>query len=60
MMNLYQTSKDFKAYVDKYCIKHQLVPEEAVKHALIVAYAEYLKKRVDGKVVLTTEINCGC
>lgn len=59
-MSLYDENKDFRDYVDKYCIKHQITPDEAIEHYLIKAYAVYLAKRAEGKTITTTEIKCGC
>lgn len=37
--------KGFKEYVDKYCTKHNITPEEACKHALVVeTYLSYLDR----------------
>ncbi len=33
--SLYDRSKDFREYVDRYCRKHQISVEEAVLHALV-------------------------
>lgn len=32
---LYARNSDFKAYVDKYCVKHQITVEEALQHYLV-------------------------
>lgn len=32
---LYDGNVDFKAYVDKYCTKHQITVEEALQHYLV-------------------------
>lgn len=32
---LYDENADFKAYVDKYCIKHQIPVSEAIEHYLV-------------------------
>lgn len=34
-MELYNTNKDFRTYVDRYCKKHQIPVEEAVQHELV-------------------------
>ena len=41
--NLYNTNKDFKEYVDKYCKAHRLLPEYAVKCKVVQNYAEWLR-----------------
>ena len=33
---LSETLPEFNAYVDRYCIKHNITPEEACRHALIL------------------------
>lgn len=47
MKNLYQTNKDFKDYVDRYSKKYvegRSIPvEEALEHAMVRNYAEYLE-----------------
>lgn len=36
MVVLYNSNNDFKNYVDKYCVKHNIdIPQEAMEHALI-------------------------
>ena len=44
---LYSSNSSFKAYVDKYCIKHKLDIEEALKVALVKEYAKNLKENND-------------
>ena len=57
---LYETNMNFKRYVDLYCVKHELVPEQAFEHAIVRYYAEYLEKSAEGKIVTTTQITGGC
>ena len=52
LLDLYNSNKDFKAYVDKYAKVHgKLFPEdcffddEVLQHAMVKNYAEYLEKR---------------
>ena len=40
MKQFYETNKDFKAYVDKYCTKHHLTVDEALEHKMVQSYAE--------------------
>lgn len=40
MEKLYKRNKDFRDYVDKYCLKHRLIPEVAIKHRLVREYGE--------------------
>ena len=50
VMKEYTQNPDFRQYVDKYCQKHKITPEEAVQHKLVqFVEAEYRHKRVDCK-----------
>lgn len=40
-----ESEKDFREYVEKYCRKHKISPEEAEKHYLVRAYKDYLEER---------------
>lgn len=45
-MEEYNINPDFKEYVDKYCTKHKIAPEQAVEHKLVkIIEAEYQRKR---------------
>lgn len=57
---MYEENRSFKGYVDRYCVKHNLTPEQAFTHLLVQYYAKYLVQAADGKVVTTTQIDCGC
>lgn len=39
-MEAYETNKDFKEYVDRYCMKHKCTVEEALTHAIVRAVEE--------------------
>lgn len=39
MKNLYDSNKDFRDYVDKYCVKHKVTTEVAFTHNIIQAIA---------------------
>jgi hypothetical protein len=54
---MYLEEPVFKAYVDKYCIKHQLEPKEAIRHALVKAYAQSLERKAYRESVET--VHCG-
>lgn len=41
---LYEQNADFKRYVDRYCTKHRISVEEAIKHALVRDAGKYYKK----------------
>ena len=40
---MYLTDDRFRTYVDKYCTKHRMSPENAVKCLIVKSYANYLK-----------------
>lgn len=45
-MEEYNINSDFKEYVDKYCTKHKIAPEQAVEHKLVKTIeTEYRHKR---------------
>ena len=45
LLDLYKTNEKFKTYVDKYAKHHnKLFPEDCFFDALVVAYAEYIRK----------------
>ena len=46
-------------YIEKYCRKHEISREEALTHACVKNYAEYLKSVENGKIT-TTDIKAGC
>lgn len=35
LLEFYGTNKDFREYVDKYCVKHKLTVGQALEHKLI-------------------------
>ena len=59
---MYQTNKEFKEYVDKYCnsLRHKKTPEEAFKDIMVQSYADYLKTRGDRVSPYEYQQNCGC
>lgn len=45
-MEEYNINLDFKEYVDKYCRKHKIIPEQAVEHELVrTVETDYRYKR---------------
>lgn len=45
-MEEYNINPDFKEYVDKYCAKHKITPEQAIEHKLVkIIESEYRHKR---------------
>ena len=53
-------------YIEKYCKKHEVTPEEARSHSVVKAVAEYYETvnigeigTIDGEISVT-EINVGC
>ena len=52
--------KDFDLYVSKYCVKHKIDRETALKHALIKEVEQYYKSAEKGKMgVLEVKAGCG-
>ena len=53
-------------YIEKYCKKHEVTPEEARSHSVVKAVAEYYETVNIGKIstidgeISVTEINTGC
>lgn len=43
MLDLYQTNKNFREYVDRYSKKHDISKYEAMSHKLVQGVAEYYK-----------------
>ena len=49
-MGEYNINPEFREYVDKYCKKHNVTPEQAVEHKLVqYVLEEYKHKRDDYK-----------
>ena len=47
LTDMYEQDADFKAYVDKYCTKHQIPVNEALTHVIVQDIASsYLNKPV--------------
>jgi hypothetical protein len=49
MTSLYELNTDFKAFVDKYCTKHNLTVEQALEHLIVKLYAEECRKLSERK-----------
>ena len=47
---LYSRNSDFKAYVDKYCVKHKCSVTEALQHYLVQMTGKMYKEQMDNKV----------
>lgn len=53
-------------YIEKYCKKHEVTPEEARSHSVVKAVAEYYETVNIGKIgtidgeISVTEVNAGC
>lgn len=49
MNEFYKSNPDFKEFVDKYCNKHKLTPEQALEHMLVKEigrqYEEFAKRK---------------
>lgn len=59
-LEYYYNNKDFKTYVDKYCIKHQIEHHNALRHILVRCYADQLAKREAEIIPAETKIEIGC
>ena len=59
-VELFNTNKDFRNYVERYIFKHHVTIEEALSRMLVHEYAHYLMtgEHVNGKH--TETLNCGC
>jgi hypothetical protein len=49
MTDLYNSNTDFKTYVDKYCTKHNLTVGQALKHRIVMLYADECRKLSERK-----------
>ena len=59
MKELYESNNDFKQYVDRYCVKHEIDRETAFTHSVIRNAFDYYKHVNDGKISVS-EIKAGC
>ena len=48
-MDTYRTNEHFREIVDRYCTKHKLSVEEALKHKLIIEIEKTYKEKNNGK-----------
>jgi hypothetical protein len=39
---LYEENEDFRRYVDRYSRQYRIEPEEAIRHRIVISYAEYV------------------
>lgn len=39
----YKTNPNFKKYVDRYCVKHEITVEEALEHELVNSVEEHYR-----------------
>lgn len=57
---------EINEYIEKYCRKHEVTPDEARSHSVVKAVAEYYETANIGKIgtidgeISVTEINAGC
>ena len=49
LITFYQTNDDFRVYLDKYCDKHGLTVEAAVKHLVVRCVAKEYKDIEDAR-----------
>ena len=40
-----QQNTDFDLYVQRYCVKHEIAPEEAIKHRLVQEVKTYYDEK---------------
>lgn len=52
MEELYRNNYDFKRYVDKYIAKEKVSLQQALNHAVVRSYAEYLAEHGEGETKL--------
>ena len=52
MEELYRDNYDFKRYVDKYIAKEKVSLQQALDHAVVRSYAEYLDERGEDETKL--------
>lgn len=60
MMELYKKEEAFRRYVDAYCVKHKITPEEAVEHNIVQAVGKQIIQREAEILPAKTEIKVGC
>lgn len=49
LQEFYNTNRDFRMYVDKYCDKHDKETEEAFNDVMIHMVADFYKSKEEGK-----------
>lgn len=59
MKKLYEDNEGFKQYVDRYCVKENVLIEIALTHSVVKNAFEYYKHVEDGKLSVS-EIKAGC
>ena len=59
MNNLYNNNDSFRQYVDRYCVKHEVIPEVALTHSMVKSAAEYYEA-AEKKKIGVTEVKVGC
>ena len=61
MKEFYETSEDFRRYVDRYAAEFNLTTEQALTHSVIRNAAEYYENAEKGKInVSEIKVGCGC
>lgn len=58
-LKLYNDNENFKKYVDRYCVKHQVSVENALKHVIVKAYGDQVETRAKEIVVTKVDVGCG-
>lgn len=59
MEGLYDSNPAFKEYVDKYCAKHEVMPEIAFTHSVVRNAYEYYRDAEKGKISVSG-FKAGC
>ena len=60
-MEMYDTNARFREYVDAYCRKHEIPPQEAVRHSIVRDVGDMIQtKETEMAKTTTTEIKVGC
>ena len=54
MDEFYATNEDFSEYVDRYCKKHEITVQEALKHKIVKHYFEWLGGKHEGERISST------
>lgn len=62
-INMRDVESDFEAYVERYCRKHKITPEEAKEHAMVREVKAYYEEDIqigENNVNTITRLSTGC